>query len=115
MLDLGDDVLIAIGSVSAQWATLEYYMSRVRAALDAHGRVPKSATSDGDKAKGPAVPVAVFGGSLPWQYTRTVNFLAISHTSDEDFGAFGVSNFGVTSFTSKKFMTMDGWMAKFTF
>jgi hypothetical protein len=29
MLDLGDDVLIAIGSVSAQWATLEYYMSRV--------------------------------------------------------------------------------------
>src|SRR5262245_44723191 len=65
MLDLGDDVLIAIGSVSAQWATLEYYMSRVRAALDAHGRVPKSATSDGDKAKGPAVPVAVFGGVLP--------------------------------------------------
>jgi hypothetical protein len=35
--------------------------------LDAHGRVPKSATSDGDKAKGPAVPVAVFGGVLPWQ------------------------------------------------
>jgi hypothetical protein len=35
--------------------------------LDAHGRVPKSATSDGDKAKGPAVPVAVFGVVLPWQ------------------------------------------------
>jgi hypothetical protein len=35
--------------------------------LDTHRRVPKSATSDGDKAKGPAVPVAVFGGVLPWQ------------------------------------------------
>src|SRR5262249_35859302 len=80
---------------------------------DAHGRVPKSATSDGDKAKGRALSL-VFE-AIPWQYTRTVNFLAISHTSDEDFGAFGVSNFGVTSFTSKKFMTMDGWMAKFTF
>ena len=28
--------------------------------------VPKSATSDGDKAKGPALPVAVFG-EIPWQ------------------------------------------------
>jgi hypothetical protein len=28
MLDLGDDVLIAIGSVSAEWAALEFYMSR---------------------------------------------------------------------------------------
>ena len=28
--------------------------------------VPKSATSDGDKAKGPALPVAVFG-EMPWQ------------------------------------------------
>src|SRR5262249_26798184 len=37
-------------------------------ALDAHGRVPKSATSDGDKAKGPVLPVAVFW-EIPWQYT----------------------------------------------
>jgi hypothetical protein len=29
MSDLGNDVLIAIGSVSAEWASLEYYMSRV--------------------------------------------------------------------------------------
>jgi hypothetical protein len=49
------------------------------ARLDAHGRVdprpgvasasnllPKSATSDGDKTKGPALPVAVFG-EIPWQ------------------------------------------------
>ena len=49
------------------------------ARLYAHGRVdprpgvasasnlvPKSATSDGDKAKGPALPVAVFG-KIPWQ------------------------------------------------
>ena len=49
------------------------------ARLDAHGRidprpgvasasnlVPKSAISDGDKAKGPALPVAVFG-EIPWQ------------------------------------------------
>jgi hypothetical protein len=28
--------------------------------------VPKSATSDGDNAKGPALPVAVFG-EIPWQ------------------------------------------------
>jgi hypothetical protein len=27
-LDLSDDVLLAIGAVSAQWATLEYYLSR---------------------------------------------------------------------------------------
>jgi hypothetical protein len=46
---------------------------------EAHGRVnprpgvasasnlvPKSATSDGDKAKGPALPVAVLG-EIPWQ------------------------------------------------
>src|SRR5205809_5699813 len=49
------------------------------ARLDTHGRVdprpgvasasnlvPKSATSDGDKTKGPALPVAVFG-EIPWQ------------------------------------------------
>jgi hypothetical protein len=29
--------------------------------------------------------------------------------------AWCTPNFGVTSFTSKKFMTMDGWSAKFTF
>ena len=47
--------------------------------LDAQGRgdprpgaesnlVPKSATSEGDKAKGPVLPVAVFW-EIPWQYT----------------------------------------------
>jgi hypothetical protein len=35
----------------------------VREKLRAHGRVPKSATSDGDKAKGPEV---VFE-AIPWQ------------------------------------------------
>jgi hypothetical protein len=43
MLNLGDDVLIAIGSVSAQWATLEYYMSRAtHSCCNKHGNpLPK--------------------------------------------------------------------------
>ena len=41
MPDLGNDVLIAIGSVSAEWATLEYYMSRVTlSAYDKYGKAP---------------------------------------------------------------------------
>jgi len=45
-----------------------------------------------------------------------VNFLAISHTS---YGGFRVPvlelYFGGAPFTDKKFMTKDGWIAKFTF
>jgi hypothetical protein len=43
MSDLSDDVLIAIGAVSAQWATLEYYMSRAtHSCCNIHGNpLPK--------------------------------------------------------------------------
>jgi|ERR1700704_3922217 hypothetical protein len=41
MVDLGNDVLIAIGSVSAEWATLEFYMSRVtHSACTRYGKEP---------------------------------------------------------------------------
>jgi hypothetical protein len=44
---------------SPNWAT-------ANADASASNLLPKSATSDGDKAKGPALPVADFGAT-PWQ------------------------------------------------
>jgi hypothetical protein len=42
VLNLTDEVLIAIGSVSAQWATLEYYLARTTGTLAERGNNPVS-------------------------------------------------------------------------